>query len=230
MLPVLSTPTFKVKVPSLDREILMRPFLVKEEKILLMAKQSGDRDQIFLSLKQVIQNCIVDEEIDISKLPFYDIEYLFIHLRINSVGNSIDVEVTDPDTEKKVKANVDLSDIKVEKSKVKNNIKISETAALVMKHPTLDEISKVSTNSQIDAFFDTLKYSIKSVYHDDQSYEFVSYSDEEKNEFIDSLSVSNIDSCKEFISKMPSVSTLAKWTMADGSEKSMEIKGINSFF
>ena len=63
MLPVLSTPTFKVKVPSLDREILMRPFLVKEEKILLMAKQSGDRDQIFLSLKQVIQNCIVDEEI-----------------------------------------------------------------------------------------------------------------------------------------------------------------------
>ena len=74
MLPKIQSAVFKTKIPSLDREILMRPFLVKEEKILLMAKQSGEKDQIFLSIKQVIQNCIVDEDINISNLPYYDIE------------------------------------------------------------------------------------------------------------------------------------------------------------
>ena len=230
MLPVLSTPTFKVNVPSLDREILMRPFLVKEEKILLMAKQSGDRDQIFLSLKQVIQNCMVDEDIDVSKLPYYDLEYLFIQLRINSVGESIDVEVTDPDSAKKVKATIDLKDVEVTKSKIKNNIKISDNTALIMKHPSIDEISKVSIDSEVDAFFDTLKYSIKSVFYDDQTYEFVSYSEDEKNEFIDMLSVSSVALCREYISSMPTVTSKAKWTMADGKEKSIEIKGINTFF
>ena len=84
MLPQIQTAVFKTKIPSLNREILMRPFLVKEEKILLMAKQSGEKDQIFLAIKQVIQNCVVDDSPDISRLPYYDIEYLFIQLRINS--------------------------------------------------------------------------------------------------------------------------------------------------
>ena len=87
MLPKIQTPTFKVTVPSLDREILMRPFLVKEEKILLLAKQSQDKEQIFLSLNQIIQNCVIDDDVDVLKLPYYDIEYLFINLRLNSVGD-----------------------------------------------------------------------------------------------------------------------------------------------
>jgi len=230
MLPTISTPTFKVSVPSLGREVLLRPFLVKEEKILLMAKQSGDRDQIFTSLTQVIQNCIIDEDIVVSRLPFYDVEYLFIQLRINSIGDSIDVEVTDPDTSNKVKANINLEDVYIVNNEPSYNIKLSDVSALVMKHPSIDELAKVNVDNEVEAFFDTLKYSIKSVFHEDQNYEFVSYSEEEREQFIESLSVSDINKCKEFVSNMPAVVTEAKWVTAKGKTKSTEIKGIQSFF
>jgi len=229
MLPKLDTAVFKVVVPSLQREILMRPFLVREEKILLMAKQSGEKDQIFLAIKQVIQNCIVDEMIDVSKLPYFDIEYLFINLRINSVGDFIEVEITDPETGNKNQATVNLNDIAIIKTEVSNKVVLGENTALVMKHPTLDEISKVTTDSDVQAFFDTLKYSIESVFHNDQSYEFSNYSDQEKDEFIDSLSVDNITKCKDFIAAMPSVEVEAKWKTGK-TDKSMKLKGINSFF
>ena len=230
MLPKIQTPTFKVTVPSLDREILMRPFLVKEEKILLLAKQSQDKEQIFLSLNQIIQNCVIDDDVDVLKLPYYDIEYLFINLRLNSVGDSVDVEVTDPDTDNKVSATIDLNSISITKPKSKMNIKLNESAALVMKYPTLDELSKISTDNEVDSFFETLMYSIKSVFYDDESYEFVSYSIEEKMEFLDSLSMEDINKCREFITDMPSVSVDAVWLDVDGNKKSTQIKGMNSFF
>jgi len=230
MLPKIQTPTFKVTVPSLDREILMRPFLVKEEKILLLAKQSQDKEQIFLSLNQIIQNCVIDDDVDVLKLPYYDIEYLFINLRLNSVGDSVDVEVTDPDTDNKVSATIDLNSISITKPKSKMNIKLNESAALVMKYPTLDELSKISTDNEVDSFFETLMYSIKSVFYDDESYEFVSYSTEEKMEFLDSLSMEDINKCREFITDMPSVSVDAVWLDVDGNKKSTQIKGMNSFF
>ena len=229
MLPKIQSAVFKTKIPSLDREILMRPFLVKEEKILLMAKQSGEKDQIFLSIKQVIQNCIVDEDVNISNLPYYDIEYLFIQLRINSVGDFIEIEIPDPDTGERKKATVNLNDVNVIRKDVSNKIILNETTALIMKHPSLDEIAKVSTNNDLEAFFDTLKYSIKSVFHEDQSYEFVSYSDSEKDEYIESLSLANVEQCKDFIASMPSVEVEAKWK--DGKkDKSITLKGINNFF
>lgn len=229
MLPKIQTAVFKTKIPSLDREILMRPFLVKEEKILLMAKQSGEKDQIFLSIKQVIQNCVVDESLDISVLPYFDIEYLFIQLRINSIGEYIEIEITDPDTENKHKATVNVSDVNIITSDLMDRIIINDNTALIMKYPTLDEISKVSSDNEVEAFFDTLKYCINSVFHDDQTYEFYSYSDQEKTEFIDSLTVKDIEQCKDFIAAMPSVEVEAKWKEGK-KDKSMKLKGINNFF
>jgi len=197
---------------------------------LLLAKQSQDKEQIFLSLNQIIQNCVIDDDVDVLKLPYYDIEYLFINLRLNSVGDSVDVEVTDPDTDNKVSATIDLNSISITKPKSKMNIKLNESAALVMKYPTLDELSKISTDNEVDSFFETLMYSIKSVFYDDESYEFVSYSTEEKMEFLDSLSMEDINKCREFITDMPSVSVDAVWLDVDGNKKSTQIKGMNSFF
>ena len=229
MLPKLQTAVFKTTVPSLNREILMRPFLVREEKILLMAKQSGERDQIFLAIKQVIQNCVVDESLDISKLPYYDIEYLFIQLRINSVGDFIELEVNDPESGEKKKATVNLNDVNVVSENVANKVILNENTALIMKHPTLDEISKVTSDNEIEAFFDTLKFSINSVFYEDQTYEFTGYSEEEQTEFIDSLTVKNIEQCKEFIAAMPSVEVQAKWQEGK-KENSVTLKGMNNFF
>ncbi len=229
MLPKIQTAVFKTTIPSLNREILMRPFLVKEEKILLMAKQSGEKDQIFLAIKQVIQNCIVDDSLDISKLPYYDIEYLFIQLRINSIGDFIEIEVTDPESQERVKATVDLNDVQVISKDVSNKILLNETTALIMKYPTLDEISKVTEENDVQAFFDTLKYCINSVFHEDQTYEFFGYSDQEKTDFIDSLTVKNIEQSKDFISAMPSVEVQAKWKEGK-KDKSLTLKGINNFF
>ena len=229
MLPKIQTAVFKTTIPSLNREILMRPFLVKEEKILLMAKQSGEKDQIFLAIKQVIQNCIVDDSLDISKLPYYDIEYLFIQLRINSIGDFIEIEVTDPESQERVKATVDLNDVQVISKDVSNKIFLNETTALIMKYPTLDEISKVTAENDVQAFFDTLKYCINSVFHEDQTYEFFGYSDQEKTDFIDSLTVKNIEQSKDFIAAMPSVEVQAKWKEGK-KDKSLTLKGINNFF
>lgn len=230
MLPKIQSPTFKVRVPSLNRDIYMRPFLVKEEKILLLAKQSNDKEQIFLSLNQVLQNCIVDDDIDVLKLPYYDVEFLFITLRLNSIGESVDVEVTDPDTNQKVSASVDLNSIKIADVKQKITLKLENDSALVMKYPTVEELSKVDTSNNVNAFFETLMYSIKSVFVDDQSYEFVNYSFEEKMEFLESLSVKSINICREFIEKMPTVSVDAVWLDVDGNKKTAEVKGIQNFF
>ena len=230
MLPKINTPTFRVNVPSLDKEILMRPFLVKEEKILLMAKQSENKDQIFLSLNQIIQNCIIDDDVDVLKLPYYDVEYLFVQLRLNSVGETVEIEVTDPDSKAKVKAEVDLSSIRVNKPETKANIKLNDTTAFIMKYPTLDELSRVSTSNEVDSFFETLMYAIKSVFHDDQSYEFSSYSYDEKMEFLDSLSMNDLALCRDFVGSMPSVEVTANWLDVDGKKKSTIVKGMNNFF
>jgi hypothetical protein len=229
MLPQIQTAVFKTTIPSLNREILMRPFLVKEEKILLMAKQSGEKDQIFLAIKQVIQNCVVDDSLDISRLPYYDIEYLFIQLRINSVGEFIEIEITDPDTGERCPATVNLEDVNIISGDVVDRVIINDHTALIMKYPTLDEISRVTSDNDVQAFFDTLKYCIKSVFHEDQTYEFYSYSDPEKEEFVDSLTVKNIEECKDWIAAMPSVEVEAKWKEGK-KDKSMKLKGINNFF
>ena len=127
-------------------------------------------------------------------------------------------------------ATIDLNSISITKPKSKMNIKLNESAALVMKYPTLDELSKISTDNDVDSFFETLMYSIKSVFYDDESYEFVSYSTEEKMEFLDSLSMEDINKCREFITDMPSVSVDAVWLDVGGNKKSTQIKGMNSFF
>ena len=109
----MQTPTFSTYIPSINQEVLMRPFLVKEEKILLLAKQSNDKDQILLSIQQVVQNCLIDQEYDIGKLPFFDVEYLFIQLRINSIGDDIKIKIRDEDIDEDVEATISLNDLDI---------------------------------------------------------------------------------------------------------------------
>lgn len=229
MLPLIQTPTFKTVIPSIGHEVLMRPFLVKEEKILLLAKQSKDKDQTFLSIMQVVQNCMIDDEYDVSKLPFFDVEYLFIQLRLNSVGDNLTVKMFDKEDDREVEAEIDLSDLKVVTKDVENSAVVGDNTVINFKYPTLKDLSKINTDDDVSSFFDLLKYCIQSVVHDDAVYEFNQYSDDDKNQFIESLSLEQMGLCKEFVSNLPSVQIEAKWNVGK-QQRSKTIKGMNSFF
>ena len=229
MLPLIQAPTFKTVIPSTGHEVMMRPFVVKEEKILLLAKQSNDKDQIFLSVQQVVQNCLIDHEYDVSKLPFFDVEYLFIQLRLNSIGDSITFKMVDDETDKEVEASVDLNDLEVVGGDVTTQVEISQDTFINFKYPTMKDLSKLDTDSEVSSFFDLLKHCIDTVIHEDTVYDFDLYGDEEKNQFIESMSMEHLNKCKEFVSSLPSIQITAKWK--SGKEvKEKIIKGMNSFF
>lgn len=229
MLPLMNTPTFKTVIPSVDQEILMRPFLVKEEKILLLAKQSKDKDQIFLSVMQVVQNCMVDQEFDVSKLPFFDVEYLFIQLRLNSIGDNVSIKLYDDEVDGEVDAEIDLNDLNVVANEVEESIKLDDDTVINFKYPTLKDLSKIDAEDDVSSFFDLLKYCIDSVVQGDAAYTFNQYTDEEKDQFIESLNMEQMNLCKQFISNLPSVQIEAKWKIGK-EQKSKTIKGMNSFF
>lgn len=229
MLPLIQTPTFKTIIPSIGHEVIMRPFLVKEEKILLLAKQSKDKDQMFLSVQQVVQNCLIDDEYDVTKLPFFDVEYLFIQLRLNSIGDEISLKLNDEETDKEVQATINLNDLEIVSNDVSNQIEIDNETYINFRYPTMKDLSKLNTNNEVDTFFDLLKCSIDSIIKDDQVYDFDMYSDEDKSNFLDSFSMAHLDKCKEFVNNLPSVQIKAVWN--SGKEKKEKIiKGMNSFF
>jgi len=229
MLPLMQTPTFSTYIPSINQEVLMRPFLVKEEKILLLAKQSNDKDQILLSIQQVVQNCLIDQEYDIGKLPFFDVEYLFIQLRINSIGDDIKIKIRDEDIDEDVEATISLNDLDISVPEEDNEVVLNSSTSMILKYPTLKDLSKVDTSNEVSSFFSLLKSCILTVVHNDTIYEFDNYSEEEKDEYIESLSMDYLNKCRGFITNLPSVQIPAKWTVK-GKKKEKMIKGMNSFF
>jgi len=141
-LPVIELPTYTVKLPSSMKEVLIRPFTVKEEKLLLMALQSGDEKDIIHTTKQVINNCLVNKDVDVEKLPFFDIDYLFIALRGKSVGDTVDVSfkcnnlIEGKECGNIFSAKIDIANVKTVKEEIDPKIKISPTIAVKMKYPT----------------------------------------------------------------------------------------------
>ena len=230
MLPLIQAPTFKTIIPSIEQEVMMRPFVVKEEKILLLAKQSNDKDQIFLAVQQVVQNCLLDQEYDVTKLPFFDVEYLFIQLRLNSIGDSISLKLIDDDSGEEVNATIDLNDLKIEVSEdIQDQVEIDDETFIRFKYPSMKDLSKLSSENEVDSFFDLLRCCIDTIIQGETVYDFTLYSDDERSEFIESMSMEHLNKCRDFVSNLPTTQITAKWK--SGKEvKEKIIKGMNSFF
>ena len=143
-LPKLNTPTYELEVPSTDEKIKYRPFLVKEEKLLVIALESEDTKQITTSIKTVIKNCINTKGVKVEELPTFDIEYLFLNIRGKSVGEEIEVNIICPDDEEtQVPVKINIDNIKVQKDeKHSTRIKVDDSIMMEMKYPSLEQFIK----------------------------------------------------------------------------------------
>ena len=195
-LPTISTPTYELTLPSSNKKIKYRPFLVKEEKILIIAMESQDTKQIARSVKDVISKCILSKGIKVEKLSTFDIEYLFLNIRGKSVGEQIEVMVTCPDDNKtQVPMSINVDSIKVQKDENHStDIVLDDTFTLRMKYPSLNEFIKNNFGElekmNVDDTFDLIASCIDQVYSDDETWASEECTKKELTNFVESLNSS----------------------------------------
>ena len=231
-LPKISHPTFELTLPSNGKKIKLRPFLVKEEKVLLMASQSEDTDEILNSLKQVISNCIIESDIELDELATFDIEYIFLKLRSRSVNNIIKLRYKDNEDEKSYDLELNLDDVEVKTFKDHNNkIEINKEIGFTMKYPKVSITEKLKdAKNQTDVFFEMLKSSIDIIYEGKNEYNALDSSDEELEEFIQDLDVKTFNKIQKFYETIPRLYHELKYTNSLGNERVVRLETLNDFF
>ena len=236
-LPTISTPTYELTLPSSNRKIKYRPFLVKEEKILILAMESQDTKQIARSVKDVIAKCILTKGIKVEKLSTFDIEYLFLNIRGKSVGEQIEVMVTCPDDGKtQVPMSINIDSIKIQKDKKHStDITLDDTYTLRMKYPSLNEFIKNNfgsvENMGVDDTFDLIASCIDQVYSDEESWTSDECTKKELSDFVESLNSSQFKLVENFFLTMPKLSHKIKVTNPNTKvESDVTIEGLQSFF
>jgi len=235
-LPKISTPTYELVLPSSGRKIKYRPFLVKEEKILIIALESQDQKQIANSIKSILSNCILTRGTKVDKLSTFDIEYLFLNVRGKSVGEQIEVMVTCPDDEKtQVPMSINIDSIKVEKSKDhKTDIKLDEQYTLKMRYPSLNEFIKTNFSvdeMKVDDTFDLIASCIDQIYSEEESWTQEDCTKKEMVEFLEQLNSSQFKEIETFFETMPKLSHKVKVKNPNtGVESEIVLEGLQNFF
>ena len=232
-LPKIQQPLFEVTVPSTGQKVKFRPFTVKEEKILLVAQQANDVEQMVLAIKQILNNCI--EDIDVDNLAMFDIEYLMLKIRGQSVNNEIEFSVKDPETDEEVPLKIDINQIEMKKDPEHTNIiELSDTHKIVMRYSTLEELKTLASadeNNQNEKMFDVMVDCIDSLIEgDDTVYKFKDFSKEEVNEFVESLTSKTVQDIQKFFQTIPVLRIECPYTNSKGNEKTFVVEGLQSFF
>ena len=236
-LPTISTPTYELTLPSSNKKIKYRPFLVKEEKILILAMESQDTKQIARSVKDVIAKCILSRGIKVEKLSTFDIEYLFLNIRGKSVGEHIEVMVTCPDDGKtQVPMSINIDSIKVQKNDEHDkDIKLDDTYTLRMKYPSLAEFTKTNFGSmnemKVDDTFELIASCIDQVYSEEESWSHQECTKKELSDFIESLNSNQFKMVEKFFETMPKLSHTVKVTNPNTKvDSEIKLEGLQSFF
>jgi hypothetical protein len=239
-LPKINTPTYELTLPSNRKKVRYRPFLVREEKILVLALESEDQKQITDAIIQIIGDCLITKNIDVTKLPTFDIEYLFLNVRSKSVGESVEVNITCPDDGKtKVETSINIDDIKVVKSKDhKLIVKLDDKYSMKLKYPSLDQFIEnnfdfemAEPNESVSAAMSMLSSCIDMIYDEEESWDASESTKEELDEFIDQLNTKQFQEVEEFFKTMPKLSHTLKVTNPQtGVESEVVLEGLASFF
>ena len=232
-LPKIDQPLFELTIPSNGDTVNFRPFTVKEEKILLIAQESKDLDQVVLSIKQILTNCI--ENYDIEKLAVFDLEYILIQIRAKAVNNEFKFRVTDPESEETVDIEMNVEDIEIVRDdKHSKNVKVTDDVTLAMRYPSIDFIKMLrqgdDAESQQNALFDLMRTCIDYVIEGDQVYKLSDFTEEEISEFIDSLNSNVLERIKDFFDTIPKMRFETTYHLKDGTEKKFVAEGTETFF
>jgi len=234
-LPTIVTPSYELTLPSNGKKVKYRPFLVKEEKILILAIESGNTQDITRAIKDVLKNCIQTRGIKVDQLPTFDIEYLFLNIRAKSVGESVELIVRCPDdgvTEVNVTVYIDEIQVKKDKSHT-TDIKIDDVYTLRMKYPSLDQFISENFNfdNDVDRTFEIVASCIDIVFNEDEAWEAKDCTKKELVEFVEQFNSAQFKEIEKFFDTMPKLAhTIEVENPTTGVKSEVTLEGLSSFF
>lgn len=232
-LPKINHPLFDLTIPSSKKKIKLRPMLVKEEKLLLIAKSSDDAKDVLSAVKQVVNNCIVTEGIDVDKLTLFDIEYMFVKIRSFSVSNISKVSYRDNEDDEVYDFDVDLNAVEILfPENIEKNIKVTNDIVVVMKYAEAslyddEEFSKVDPRNLYD---EMVIRCVDTIYEGDTKFDPNSVSKDELKEYLENFDISVYDNMRKFIASSPRLNYVIEYKNSKGSDRKIVMSSLNDFF
>lgn len=230
-LPKIDLPIYELELPSNGKKVKYRPFTVKEEKILLTAQEGKDPSQIINSVKQIVNNCLIDCAIE--DLAVFDLEFLLVNIRSKSIDSTIKFKITDPDTEKEVELELNLNDVKIKKDpEHTNTIKVDDNYTLFLKYPNIDDFFGILNSDSLNSEknFDIMMSCMSSLVSEEDVYNFKDFTKEEIDNFVESLHSDTIKKIKQFFDTIPKTRHEIDYKNSDGKDKTFVIQGTQTFF
>ena len=232
-LPKIDYPMYTITIPSTKKNSKFRPFLVKEEKLLLMAKESKSNSDILSAIKQVVNNCSVDNNFDINKIALFDLEYIFLKLRSFSINNIIQVSYKDFEDEKLYDFNIDLNDIEIQypTSDISNVIKISEKSGIIMNYPSSKLYDDKDFLDLTDNYmFELILRCIDKVYYEDEIFEASNYTKQDLSEFLENLNLKIFEDIQKFLVNIPKMEYKINYKNSFNNDREILLSSLNDFF
>ena len=233
-LPVVNNPTYQIKLHSVEKPIKYRPFLVKEEKILLTALEGGETTDIVRATKEIIGNCCLDEDVNVQALPAFDIELFFLNLRARSVGESVEVALAcqEEKCEGQTPVKINLSSVKLDISKDHNNvIQLTDSIKVKLKYPDIDRMTRPPEESQMDSIFEITKACVDEIWENDDIHNVKDYTEKELEDFIMSLNQQQFGLLISYFNTMPKLRHRETFSCKTcGKKQETVLEGLQSFF
>ena len=236
-LPTIVTPTYELELPSTGKKIKYRPFLVKEEKLLVLALETESTKDISTAIKTVLKNCIQSRGVKVENLPTFDIEYLFLNIRGKSVGEEVEVNLIAPDDEvTEVPVTINIDDIKIQKSEEHTNkVKLDNELVMEMKYPSLDQFIKsnfdFTEEVSMDQSFDLIASCIDKIYNEEEVWSTSDCTKKEVKEFLEQMNSMQFKEIEKFFETMPKLSHSVTFKNPKTKvESTVVLEGLSSFF
>lgn len=230
-LPKIDLPLNELTLPSTGEKIKYRPFTVKEEKILLVAAEAKDPMVEILAIKQVVNNCIID--CDIEKISMLDLEYIFLKLRSSSISNTATFSINDPDTKESVVVDFNIDDIEIIRDpNHSNEVRINDDLVLYLKYPNIDDFTKIVGMNPTDPLVNyvIMVSCLDKLATEDEVHDFADYSEEDIAAFMDNMSGDIVKKISQFFETMPKLRQEIKYVNSAGDDKTFTVEGMRSFF
>jgi hypothetical protein len=230
-LPKIDQPLFSMTIPSIGKNVTFRPFLVREEKILLIAQQSGSDTDIIRAIKQILSNCI-QENLDLDSLAIFDIEYMFLKLRSRSVNNVVKLSYRDNEDGEVYDFDLDLDTIEVKMpEKINSKIEVTDTVGMTMKYPTASITDRMKEfDNEVDLMTFFIVNCIDTIYDEENVYVAEDFSEQEITEFLDGLDVKSFEKIREFFESIPRLYHKIEYKNSIDNHRSIELTSLKDFF